>query len=652
MNYCLSCGTKLPTHARFCPQCGQKIILEEPPNIAVSPQLNILDTAPEISQILEATMEHPEEDMLPLEASLHSTSIESVQPSGEIEQGEQNRLQAANVSYGLVARRYRLVKQVGNGNMSEVYQAEDTRHKNKIVAVKLLNTRHKDAIKQEMYLRETRALEQLEHPNIIKHFDYGWSDERSCHYIVLEYVPQTLVDMITKHRDCEDRSWCWPLMRDMADALVHAHSKGIIHRDLKSTNILITEQSTAKLTDFGISLLRFEIRTGITLSGYWSEGYAAPEQRSMQQTTNRSDIYSLGCVFYHMLSGQEPPSSGLTPGDVQALKLQPMIERMLQMMLEGDAQNRFESAERLARFLENTKKLQTYPDLFLRVTRKAHENLFDASLIRNSTLEDACQFLNTEFVQDGFPKEVQIKLENNSVHIFTDTMKLICIKDDKLPLLTVAAVHTYVYAPQHEDQRNHVPFYRYRWQFLKYSHELPGEKQAQAQTILEEGLHKLSQRKQEEKEYRRQKSERKDFTKIWNKVLDLQQQLLDESPKLEYVNWRKEGNTITFQLKNAASDDLEWPESAPIGFLSSGTRMESAGLLMGYSGASVQVSATQGGTQEGMGSSKKIPPSGTIGLFQIQTSAAMEKQRRALEMLISGGTLNPGLPDVLLDLST
>ncbi len=87
----------------------------------------------------------------------------------------------------LIASRYRLIRQVGTGSMNTVYEGEDVQHGNRVVAVKLLNTLH-DELKQKIFRRETRALKQLEYPNIVQIFDYGWSMERKCHYIVLEYI--------------------------------------------------------------------------------------------------------------------------------------------------------------------------------------------------------------------------------------------------------------------------------------------------------------------------------------------------------------------------------------------------------------------------------------------------------------------------------
>jgi eukaryotic-like serine/threonine-protein kinase len=345
----------------------------------------------------------------------------------------------------IVANRYRLVCPLGSGTMSTVYKAEDIRRGNRVVAVKLLNVVHDDETKREIFRRETRALEQLEHPHIIKIFDYGWSAEGKCHYIVLEYIPRTLLDVIQDHaREKEDRTWCWPLMREMVDTLVHAHSQGVIHRDLKPTNILITETGSSKLTDFGISFLKFELGTGVTVSQFWSIGYAAPEQRNGQQATEQSDIYSLGCVFYHLLSGKAPPSEGITQDHLRALGLPPQVERTLQQMVARDPSERFENALQLQRRLASTQRYEPLLEIYFLVTDSARRELFDLGLLKRSSYEAACAYLTAELGGDE-PKEVSLFLEKNGENsdprVLTDTLRLICTRHEHLPLLVITTIH-------------------------------------------------------------------------------------------------------------------------------------------------------------------------------------------------------------------
>ena len=123
----------------------------------------------------------------------------------------------------LIADRYKLISPVGKGNMSTVYRGEDIKRGNRTVAVKVLNTIHEDDLKQELFRRETKALETLEHPNIVTISDYGWSKKQKCYYIILEYIPRTLIDEVKSHKDTEDSSWCWPLLHSLAHAITQCH---------------------------------------------------------------------------------------------------------------------------------------------------------------------------------------------------------------------------------------------------------------------------------------------------------------------------------------------------------------------------------------------------------------------------------------------
>ena len=531
----------------------------------------------------------------------------------------------------LIAGRYRLVRQVGTGNMSSVFEGEDLRRGNRTVAVKLLNTAHTDELKQEFFRRETKALEKLEHPNIVKVFDQGWAEERRCHFLVFEYISRTLLDMIAVHQDAKDRAWCWPLMQEMAEALVHAHSQGVIHRDVKPTNILISVEGRPKLTDFGISLLKFELGTGVTVSSFWSIGYASPEQVSGQAATERSDIYSLGCVFYHMLSGHIPPSNGITQEHIEALDVPPLVKRMVRQMVAVNAVDRFDSALQLRRQLELTQKFQTLPDVYFLLTDTARKNVFDLGYIKNSSSAAACAFLREE-MGGSEPKEARLLLENNreqenyDVHLLTDTLRLICAIDPEKPILAIKAVQV-PYQPALERQKGHAETFRYGWQFIENvsSYVPPSNILSTLRSTLDILLEKLNYHRRTQQTIRQQKTERKDFTKTWDAVLDLQKTQLDAVPKLSYKHVKSAGSSLTFLLAETAPDDLPWPESAPIAVMDKG-------------GPHLQLH-------------QQPPPAGLIGVYQQEAVVALERQRSALNTVIAGGTVNPRLPDILLDLS-
>jgi len=489
----------------------------------------------------------------------------------------------------LLANRYTLIEQIGNGNMSTVYRGEDTRRGNQTVAVKLLTTAHADALKEEFFRRETKALERLEHAYIVKIFDYGWSKEYHCHYIILEYVPRTLLDELKAHQGEKDQGWCWKLARNIAEALVHAHSQGIIHRDLKPTNILITEDGVPKLTDFGISLLKFELGTGVTVSMFWTPGYASPEQQRNEKATEQSDIYSFGCLLYHLFSRQTPPSGGITSEQIRTLGLSIRDARMLEQMVATDPKDRVENVPQLCRQLAHTKEYEPLPEVFFIVTDAARKALVDSGLIRPSSNEVAGSFLQQDELGGDHPKELAMLLEkeNNKIRILTDRFSLVCIRDSQVPALVILGLYD-AYPAELERQKNNATPIRYHWKVTAFSFSL--RNQTHLGTTLDHLFDQLQTHQRAQQAARTKKTERKDFTRTWDAVLNLQRKQLDAVPKLSYKRVVKNANVFTFYLNQHAPDDLGWPDGTPIAFIEEGKqdRYFFVGYLLSINGKQVQ----------------------------------------------------------------
>ena len=176
--------------------------------------------------------------------------------------------------------RYVIRGRAGQGRMSSVYLATDAAARDSQVAVKILDTSHPDDIKRELFKRETDALKVLRHENIIPLRDSGWDDERNAFFLILDYAPHSLDQYLGKQPSPVvanlDR---YRVMRELADGLAHAHSEGVVHRDIKPSNVLLNANGRPLLADFGISKLIDQLTVGETLAGYWSNGYASPEQR-------------------------------------------------------------------------------------------------------------------------------------------------------------------------------------------------------------------------------------------------------------------------------------------------------------------------------------------------------------------------------------
>jgi Tol biopolymer transport system component/tRNA A-37 threonylcarbamoyl transferase component Bud32 len=207
--------------------------------------------------------------------------------------------------------RYLLFEPLGEGGMATVYKAYDTRLE-RDVAVKIIRIdMFIPAILQQVlkrFEREAKSLAKLSHPNIVSIIDYG--EHEGVPYLVMEYLPGgTLKNLLVDQRMLWQESF--RLLLPVARALQFAHQQGVIHRDVKSSNILISLSGEPMLSDFGIAkILENEGNTGLTGTGVGigTPEYMAPEQW-VGKTSPQSDIYSLGVVLYEMTTGHKPFSA-------------------------------------------------------------------------------------------------------------------------------------------------------------------------------------------------------------------------------------------------------------------------------------------------------------------------------------------------------
>lgn len=204
----------------------------------------------------------------------------------------------------VLGNRYEIIEKIGGGGMALVYKAK-CRLLNRFVAIKILRaefTEDEEFVKK--FKRESQAAASLSHPNIVGIYDVGMED--NIYYIVMEYIKgQTLKDLI-KHKGALGIDFATNIAIQISSALEHAHKNHIVHRDIKSHNIMIREDNSVKVTDFGIA--RAISSSTITNTGnvIGSVHYFSPEQARGGYTDEKSDIYSLGIVMYEMMTGRLP----------------------------------------------------------------------------------------------------------------------------------------------------------------------------------------------------------------------------------------------------------------------------------------------------------------------------------------------------------
>ena len=210
----------------------------------------------------------------------------------------------------IIKERYEITQLLGEGGMSYVYKAID-KQLQRTVAIKTLKPNYVEQEKfVERFKREAQTAANLNHPNIVQIFDWGIGDEP---FFVMEYIEGNTLTSIIANKKIVSMNDILFIGAQVASGLQAAHSQGLVHRDIKPGNIMITPQGKVKVTDFGIVSLQNE-ESDITKTGsiLGTASYISPEQAQGKPVSKESDLYSLGTVLYELITGR-PPFEGDTP---------------------------------------------------------------------------------------------------------------------------------------------------------------------------------------------------------------------------------------------------------------------------------------------------------------------------------------------------
>jgi serine/threonine protein kinase len=264
-----------------------------------------------------------------------------------------------------VDKKYLVQKMIGRGGMGSVYEVQDVVN-NRTLALKILNQVSNEDDSEQRFMREFEMLSKISHPAILK--VHGWGRYQEQLYFVAEFISGRDVKSEIKKRGPWPPEEAAKLVATIADALAVAHGTGIVHRDIKPHNIMIANDGSVRLLDFGVARKTGGAMETLTKTGMivGTPEYMSPEQFGTHRVDERSDIYSLGVVLFEMLTGKVP-FGGETPVAI-AMKViqQPAespqsvrkdvpewIDRIVVKCMQKDPQNRYVSAAQLA---ENLRK--------------------------------------------------------------------------------------------------------------------------------------------------------------------------------------------------------------------------------------------------------------------------------------------------------
>ena len=272
-------------------------------------------------------------------------------------------METANKYVGkILDRRYEIKRIIGIGGMAVVFEATDI-VMNRTVAVKMLKEDlSDDAEAVKRFINESKAVSMLSHPNIVKIFDV--SVKARLKYIVMERVEGITLKSYMQKKGALSREEVISYSEQVLRALEHAHSKGIVHRDIKPQNIMLLKNGRVKVTDFGIAVLPSSDKNtdGKAIGTVY---YISPEQASGKETDTRSDLYSLGILMYEMTTGTLPFNAD-TPVSVALMQVreQPKppseirsdiprgLEQIILGAMEKSPERRFQTATQMLKYVE------------------------------------------------------------------------------------------------------------------------------------------------------------------------------------------------------------------------------------------------------------------------------------------------------------
>ncbi|MGQ9673341.1 MAG: protein kinase domain-containing protein [Candidatus Aminicenantales bacterium] len=260
--------------------------------------------------------------------------------------------------------KYEIIRSLGSGGFGSVYLARDTWLDIK-VAIKVP---HKQSAELYKLLKEPRLQAALNHPNIVRMI--AAEKENRTFFMVMEYVKGKTLEKILEKEKVLDSDRAVDFIKQIAQGVDHAHRNKIIHRDLRPSNILISEDGTAKITDFGTSAWLSNVPYASTRIG--SPPYMAPEQ-FLGKASFQSDIYSLGCIFYEMLIGRPPifdpdpfkilekaQQGKITPPRLRNSRIPRAIDEIIMKCLASKAEDRYQKPAELIRALSGLRGKQEH----------------------------------------------------------------------------------------------------------------------------------------------------------------------------------------------------------------------------------------------------------------------------------------------------
>ena len=361
MAWCSSCGSQLPTQARFCSSCGVPfaggnipVSASDAPTIASSAPLTS-DAPTALSPDDTPTLTSNEPPTPPAGSGRRFATPATPRSPRPSSKSSVSSSSAADLNYGkflpgaLLADRYRVVALLGRGGMGEVYRADDLTLGQPVAMKFLPEEAANNPALLERFRGEVRIARKVSHPNVCRVYDVGEVEGQT--YLTMEYVDGEDLASLLRRIGRLPNDKAVDIASQLCAGLAAAHAKGVLHRDLKPANIMLDGRGQAVITDFGLAAFTNQAQGAEIRSG--TPAYMSPEQLAGKEVTEKSDIYALGLVLYELFTGKRAFSAenlaeltrSRAAGDMSrpsshVKDLDPLVERVILRCLEPEPANR------------------------------------------------------------------------------------------------------------------------------------------------------------------------------------------------------------------------------------------------------------------------------------------------------------------------
>ena len=522
-----------------------------------------------------------------------------------------------------------------SGGLASVFSATDTESGER-VALKVFRTGDgTDAVIEESFRREVQALSDLRHPNIVRILDSGRDDENDAHFIVMEWVEQDLGTYAESTKFGDWAEYFRVVGKGVLDALVFAHSRSTVHRDLKTSNVLVTDDGQVKLCDFGISKIRNFLAPGVTLAQFASAPYAPPEQDDGSYSYSR-DVFGFAALTAVMLSGKALASHGELLNALERLDMDEPVRKVLRRCLSLDMPaSRPVNAIVLLAELERAAPVAaatTLPVVLLAVTQRVrgiieHDMALKGDLAEKFTERD----LNEARAEDLPPQPGR---EGRSIRLYGNKYRYTAVRDEVgNRMLLVDAVEL----PPSDIEKQRLfccdPSVRLG---------LAGATGPQSSQAIDDLLERLAVFAGDQK-LRRLEQRELALYKTWLDLLSAKTELEKmRKVRLGFVKRDAKGEFLSLTLKPGASGNALVDQDVAI---DTGATGKFKGGVVSVSDLVVLIRPSE----RNRVSMAAVPEQGVVETDTTKTDVALDKQKAAVEAVRYGRSVNPDLGRLIVN---